>query len=55
MLRSGDFLVDNNNNDNDNDKTDYFTPAHARGVTSTDTIDAIQSIIPDLTWWGVHI
>ena len=45
MLRSGEFLVDND----DNDKTDYFTPAYARGVTSTDTIDATLSIIPDLT------
>ena len=51
MLKSGDFLVDNN----DNDKTDYFTPAYARGVTSTNTIDATHSIISDLTWLGVHI
>ena len=51
MLGLGNFLVDNN----DNDKTDYFTPAHARGVTSTDTIDATQSIIPDLTRSGIHI
>ena len=26
------FFVDNDNDNNDNDRTDYFTPAHARGV-----------------------
>ena len=33
MSRSGNFCGDDDDDDNNNRQTDYFTPAHARGVT----------------------